>query len=141
MRKFVVIVAKSILALLSLAGVTLLMFTGWLVWHYEYGIGLPDDGKLLAASATGGICSSGGMRTFVPLAEIPPLVRSAVLAYEEPDFYERPVLNVFMEPVRVLFNRSALRSNILGSVTRCFMSSTPIRGIDWHRQPRSDDPC
>jgi membrane carboxypeptidase/penicillin-binding protein len=133
MWKLLIITAKLAIALLSVASVGLFMFAGWLAWHYEYGIGLPDDKKLLVASAAGQICSSGGNHTFVPLAEIPPLIRSAILAYEEPDFYERPSLNLLMEPVRILlFNRSPLRSSISGSVTRCFMISTPIRGFDWH---------
>jgi membrane peptidoglycan carboxypeptidase len=135
MRKFVVIVAKSVLALLSLSGVALLTFTGWLVWHYEYGIGLPDDGKLAAVSATGHICSVGDRRTYVALAGIPPLIRKAVIAYEEPEFYDRPSVNPLTEPVlAALFNRSPRRATISASVTRCLMALSPgcCKGIDWH---------
>jgi len=135
MWKLLIIVAKSALALLSAAGVGLLMFAVWLVWHYEYGIGLPDDVKLATVSATGPICSAGDRRTYLPLAEIPPLVRRAVIAYEEPDFYERPSVNPWTEPVlAALFNRSLRRANISVSVTRCLTSLSPgcCQGIDWH---------
>jgi membrane carboxypeptidase/penicillin-binding protein len=127
MRKSVVIVVKSLVALLLASSVVLAVFMGWLIWHYEYGIGLPDNEKLAAVSAAGKICSSGGKRTFVPLTEIPSLLRSAVLAYEEPDFYDRPSINSFTEPV-------FRQSNISISVTRCLMSLSPgcCRGLDWH---------
>src|SRR5260370_30482739 len=52
MWKLLIIVAKSALALLSAAGVGLLMFAVWMVWHYEYGIGLPAEVKLATVSAT-----------------------------------------------------------------------------------------
>jgi len=135
MRKSVVIVVKSVVALLLASSVVLAVFMGWLIWHYEYGIGLPDSEKLAAVSAAGNICSSGGKRTFVPLTEIPSLLRSAVLAYEEPDFYDRPSINSFTEPVvAALSNRSFRQSNISISVTRCLMSLSPgcCRGLDWH---------
>lgn len=50
MRKALIIFGKSLLALLSLAGVALLWFTGWVIWHYEYGIGLPTESTLSALS-------------------------------------------------------------------------------------------
>jgi hypothetical protein len=57
--------------LLMLSGTILLAWSGLLVWHFEYGLGLPDEGKLAAISGTEQICSTGRSRTFVPLAEIP----------------------------------------------------------------------
>jgi membrane carboxypeptidase/penicillin-binding protein len=126
MRKFVVIVAKSIVALLSLAGVALLMFTGWLIWHYEYGIGLPDKDKLAAVSETGPACSVSDQRTYIPLSEIPALVRQAAIASDEPDFYERLSANPFIErTLASLFNRRPRPAMISQSVTRCLMSLSP----------------
>jgi membrane carboxypeptidase/penicillin-binding protein len=133
MRKFLGVVAKSIAALLLAATLILAVFLGLLVWHFEYGLGLPDREQLLATSGGERICSAGGNRTFVPLAEIPPLLRSAILAYEDPDFYKRPSMNLLMEPVRsVLFNRTALKSTISATVARCFMPSLPISQFDWN---------
>ena len=54
MRKSLIILAKLVLAVLSVAGTGLLILEGWLIWHYEYGIGLPDKDKLAAVSETGG---------------------------------------------------------------------------------------
>jgi membrane carboxypeptidase/penicillin-binding protein len=135
MRKPLIIVAKVILTLLSVSGMGLLGFEGWLIWHYEYGIGLPDADKLAAISAVGPICSVGDRRTYIPLSEIPPLVRQAVIAYEEPDFYERLSANPFTEhALASLFNRPPRPANISNSVTRCLMSLDHKRygGLDWH---------
>jgi len=131
MRKFLVVVARSIAAVLLAATLMLAVWLGWLVWHFEYGLGLPDSRQLLAASDGERICSTGGNRTFVPLAKIPPLLRRAVLAYEEPDFYERPSMNLLLEPVRsVLFNRTVLRSTISATVAYCFMPRLPVNQFD-----------
>jgi membrane carboxypeptidase/penicillin-binding protein len=126
MRKALIIFGKSVLALLSLAGVALLWFTGGLIWRYEYGIGLPDKDKLAAVSETGPACSVSDQRTYVPLSEIPPLVRQAVIAYEEPDFHERLSANPFIEnALASLFNRPPRPAIISQSVTRCLMSLSP----------------
>jgi len=53
MRKPLIILTKVVVALLSAAGMGLLIFEGWLIWRYEYGIGLPDKDKLVAVSKTG----------------------------------------------------------------------------------------
>ena len=123
MRKPLIILAKLALALLSVAATGLLILEGWLIWHYEYGIGLPDNDKLAAVSETGPACSVSDQRTYVPLSEIPPLVRQAVIAYEEPDFYERLSANPFIEnALASLINRPPRPAIISQSVTRCLMS-------------------
>lgn len=136
MRKVLVIVAKSALALLSVAGVGLLVFAGWLVWHYGYAIGLPNDVRIAAvSSATERVCSVDGRRNYLPLAEIPPLLREAVIAYEEPDFYGRSFLGELKElALAGLIDRTPRRSNITTSVTHCLMRLSPecCRAIDWH---------
>jgi membrane carboxypeptidase/penicillin-binding protein len=126
MRKPLIILAKLVLALLSVAGTGLLILEGWLIWHYEYGIGLPDKEKLAAVSETGPACSVSDQRTYVPLSEIPPLVRQAVIAYEEPDFYERLSANPFIEnALASLFDRRPRPAIISQSVARCLMSLSP----------------
>ena len=136
MRKALIIFGKSLLALLSLAGVALLWFTGWLVWHYEYGIGLPTENTLSALSPTDHVCTAGSRGAFVPLADIPPLVRNAVVAYEDPDFYERPSVGPLTQfALAVVSNRRPPLSSISLSVTRdCLRTLNPecCRGIDWH---------
>jgi penicillin-binding protein 1A len=113
----------------------LLIFEGWLIWHYEYGIGLPDKDKLATLSSTAPACSASDRRTYIPLPEIPPLVRQAAIVYEEPEFYERLSLNPLIEfVVAVAFNRRPRPSGITASVTRCLISLDPgcCRAIDWH---------
>jgi penicillin-binding protein 1A len=135
MRKALIIFGKSLLALLSLAGAALLWFTGWLIWHYEYGIGLPTESTLSALPLTDHACAAG-RGAFVPLADIPLLVRKAVVAYEDPDFYERPSVGPLTQfALAVVFNRRPPLSSISLSVTRdCLRTLSPecCRGIDWH---------
>jgi len=126
MRKSLIILAKLVLAVLSVAGTGLMILEGWLIWHYEYGIGLPDKDKLAAVSETGPACSASDQRTYVPLSEIPPLVRQAVIASDEPDFYERLSANPFMEhTLASLFNRRPRPAMISQFVSRCLMSLSP----------------
>ena len=136
MRKALIIFGKSLLALLSLAGVALLWFTGWLIWHYEYGIGLPTESTLSALSPTDHVCATGARGAFVPLADIPPLIRKAVVAYEDPDFYERPAVGPLAQfALAVASDRRPTASNILSWVTRnCLTALSPecCKGIDWH---------
>lgn len=136
MRKALMIFGKSLLALLSLAGVALLWLTGWLVWHYEYGIGLPTESTLSALSSTDHVCAAGGRGAFVPLADIPPLVRKAVVAFEDPDFYASPSAGPLTQfALAAISNRRPTGSNISLSVTRyCLKALSPecCKGIDWH---------
>ncbi|MBR1226151.1 MULTISPECIES: transglycosylase domain-containing protein [unclassified Bradyrhizobium] len=135
MRKPFIIIGKLVVALLSVAGTGLLILEGLLIWHYEYRIGLPDKDKLATLSSTAPACSVSDRRTYVPLAEIPPLVRQAAIAYEEPEFYERLSLNPLIEfGAAMAFNRRPQPSGITTSVTMCLISLSPecCRGIDWH---------
>ncbi|MBI5261928.1 MAG: transglycosylase domain-containing protein [Bradyrhizobium sp.] len=134
MQNVFVVIGKSVLALLSVAGTALLVFTGWFVWHSEYDLGLPDESKLAALSSTERVCSAGGQRLYTPLAEIPPLVRKAVLAYEDPDFYERPHVNPLAAVVLAAHANRRPWSYISVSVTYCLMrlSSECCRGLDRH---------
>jgi membrane carboxypeptidase/penicillin-binding protein len=120
MRKPLIILAKLVVALLSIAGTGLLILEGWLIWHYEYGIALPDERKLATLSAPAPACSVNEQRTYIPLSEIPSLVREAAIAYEEPEFYERPPPNPLIEfVVAVIRNRRPSPAGITMWVTRC----------------------
>ena len=135
MQKSITIVAKLIVALLSVSGMGLLVSEGWLIWHYKYRMGLPNEDKLATVSASSPICSVGGQRAYMPLSEMPPLVRQAVVAYDEPDFYERRSANPFMEHVLdSLFDRPPRPANVSTSVTRCLMSLAHdcCKALDWH---------
>lgn len=119
MRKFIGV----LIALLLVVNATIVAAVGWYVWHYEYGVGLPDRQKLVAVSAADRICSSGGERKFVPLAAVPPIVRAAFLAAEEPDFYDRPLISsLFIEYVRAALSKRMPRGSPISlTVARCLM--------------------
>jgi membrane carboxypeptidase/penicillin-binding protein len=135
MRAPLIILAKLVVGLLSVAGTGLLILEAWLIWHYEYGIGLPSKDKLATFSVAAPACSAIDRETYLPLSEIPLLVRQAAIAFEEPGFYERPSLNLLVELITAgAFNRPPQPSGIMTSVTRCLISLEPecCRGIDWH---------
>ena len=135
MRKPLIILAKLVLALLSVAGMGLLMAEGWLVWHYEYSIGFPDESELAALPSSDHVCSTTGNGAFVPLAEIPPLIRRAAVAFEDPDFYERPAVGPFPQLALAVVSTRKPWSNITVAVTRnCLKALSPqcCMGIDWH---------
>ena len=137
MRKALIIFGKSLLALLSLAGVTLLWFTGWLIWYYEYGIGLPTETTLSTLPPADHVCAAGARGAFVPLTDIPPLIRKAVVAYEDPDFYERPAVGPLAQfALAVVSDRIPPFSKISSLITRrCLKALSPEccrTNIDWH---------
>jgi membrane peptidoglycan carboxypeptidase len=127
MKKFFVLLGKSVLALLSIAGMLLLVLEGWLIWHVEYGIGLPDESRLAALPATGHLCSASPDSPYVALAEIPPLLRKAAVASEDPDFYERPNIGPLAQwGLAVITGRREHWSNITFSVSsNCLQALVP----------------
>ncbi|MBR0782321.1 transglycosylase domain-containing protein [Bradyrhizobium iriomotense] len=135
MRKFLVIAAKTTLALLSLASAGLLAVALYVVWHFEYEVGVPDVARIAAASATGPVCRADKQDPYTPLADIPLLLQKAVIASEEPEFYERPSLNPYFESVfAAIVRREPRSSGITWGVTRCLVagSANCCRGLDWH---------
>ncbi|WP_338831493.1 transglycosylase domain-containing protein [Bradyrhizobium sp. 27S5] len=135
MRKFVIVAAKLILSAVSLVGIGLLLFAGWLVWHYEYALGLPSEDGLASISTTGPACTAAPDRTYISLADIPPLLRKAAIAYEQPDFYEARSLSPIIGIAHAAANGGkGPPSGIIQSVTRCLMSFSTdcCRGIDMH---------
>lgn len=126
MSKALIITGKWALALLSVAGMALLILEGWLICHFEHGVGLPTEARLAKISATALICSADGQRTYVPLSDIPPLVARAILASEEPDFFTRLSIDPFADLVYAMFLGQRPRSsNISRSVAHCMTSLTP----------------
>jgi penicillin-binding protein 1A len=104
----------------------LLILEGWLIWHFEYSIGLPTEARLAQISATEPICSVGGQRAYMPLSDMPPLIAKAVIAAEDSDFYERPSINPFAELIYAAFlNQGPRASNISRSVAHCMTALTP----------------
>jgi len=116
--------------LLSLAVVGLLALAGVLRYLPEYRWGpLPSNDQIAAVSATGPACKADYWGTYVPLAQIPPLVRKAAIASKDTHFYERPPENMLMELARALAGKpqpSISRSGITRSVARCLI---------WHFTP------
>jgi membrane peptidoglycan carboxypeptidase len=135
MHKFIRILVKSVVALLLFSVAALAAGVGWLVWHYDYEIELPDHRQLANVAATGQVCASGGQHMVIPFAAIPSIVRNALLAAEDPDFYRRPPFNPFMEFARAaLFNRRPSSPPLISNmVVRCLVSPvSSCKGIDWH---------
>ncbi|WP_271592639.1 transglycosylase domain-containing protein [Bradyrhizobium sp. CCBAU 65884] len=126
MRKFFVVAAKTALVLLSLGVAGLLAIFAWLVWHYGYSFGLPTEAQLAAVSPTGPACRTDPGRTTIPLADIPPLIRNAVIAYEQPDFYEAWSLNPIVEIALGLgTDRGPRPVGITQSVAHCLKLLSP----------------
>jgi len=112
-----------------LCGPILLAWSGWLVWHFEYGLGLPDRQQLAVISGTEKICSAGHDRTFVSLTDIPPLLRNAVLTTDEPGFYSRPtILKEFA--LAAISDRRPRPATIANQLARCLMPSECCKGLD-----------
>jgi penicillin-binding protein 1A len=88
-KRLIVLLGKTVLGLLSVAGVLLLVLEGWLIWHFEYGIGLPAENRIAALPATGHLCLAEPDSRYVPLTAIPPLLKKAVLVSYDLEFYER----------------------------------------------------
>jgi penicillin-binding protein 1A len=121
MRRFAIILLKSVAVLLLVCFAASVAFAGWVSWYYSARLDLPTVEKLVAVSPADRICSSGGDRVYAPLAAIPLRVRNAVLAVEEPDFYHRRSILVELAGA-VLLEHKPPRAGISVVVTRCLMS-------------------
>ena len=126
-KRLFILFGKSILAVLSLAVVLVLYAEGYVIWYFEYGLGLPTESRLAALPTTGPLCSANPGGSYVPLPEIPPLVRKAVVAYEDRDFYERPYVGPLARLASdIVAGRRPGQSNIIHSVSRdCLCALVP----------------
>jgi len=136
MKRLFILLGKSVLALLSVAGVLLLAFEGWLIWHVEYGIGLPTETQLAALPGTGALCSSKPGNLDLPLNQIPPFLQRAVIASEDPGFDHQTWMNPVAQLIVAIFTgRRPQGSVITFRVSRhCLFALAPdcCRGLDWH---------
>jgi penicillin-binding protein 1A len=136
MRKFLVVTAKTVLAVLSLCGAGLLALALYAVWYCEYEIGVPDVARIAAMSGAGPVCRGDEPVPHVPLADIPALLKKAIIVSEEPEFYERPSLNPYVESaLAAVSNRQPRPSGITWRVTGCLIKASRncCRGLDWHQ--------
>lgn len=126
-RRVFILFGKSILALLSLAVMLLLYVEGYVIWYFEYGLGLPTESRLAALPTEGPLCPTSPNIRFMPLSEIPPLVRNAVVASEDRDFYARPYVGPLARLASdIAAGRRPGRSNIIHSVSRdCLCTLVP----------------
>jgi len=126
-RRVFILFGKSILAVLSIAIVLLLYAEGRVIWYFEYGLGLPTEIRLAALPTTGPLCSANPGSSYVPLSEIPPLVRDAVVASEDRDFYERPHVGPLARlATDIVAGRRPSRSNIIHAVSlQCLWALVP----------------
>ena len=125
MRRFLIVVAKSVLVLISVVAAALLAGIGYLAWRYDYSVTVPDLDKL-AAAPSGRVCSASASQNYLALDEIPLLLRRTLILSEEPEFYARPSLNPFVEiAVGLTADHPPRSSGITISVTRCLGSLNP----------------
>ncbi|HLQ93709.1 MAG TPA: transglycosylase domain-containing protein [Xanthobacteraceae bacterium] len=136
MPKFAHILVKAIAALLVGSISALFGFVGFTVWRIDAQLSLPSYSELTAISAANPICSSNGERIFIPFAAIPPTVRYAFLAAEEPDFFIRQEINILTDLARAaLLDQRPGHSAISSMVVRCIVSSkrdSHVPAGDWH---------
>lgn len=136
-KRLFILLGKSVLAMLSIATVLLLYAEGYAIWYFVYGLGLPSESRVAALPATGPLCSASPESPFVPLSEIPPLLRKAVIASENRDFYERPGVGPLARLASdMATGRRPGGSNIIHSVSRdCLQVLVPecCKGpnLDW----------
>jgi membrane peptidoglycan carboxypeptidase len=134
MRRAFRIAGRATLVLLLVLALGVAAIAGRVVWYYGYEIGIPDHHRVVSAASVS-VCSDGN-RIFVPLANIPLVLRNAVLAAEDPSFYARPPYNPFAEIAKaVLFDdRTGGGSWISTALARCLAHQNPqcCRNIDWH---------
>jgi hypothetical protein len=74
MRRFAIILLKSLAVLLLVCFAASVAFAGWVSWYYSARLDLPTVEKLRAVSPADRICSSGGERTYVALTAVPAVV-------------------------------------------------------------------
>src|SRR5262245_24381017 len=94
MPKALRVAGVATLVLLLTVVIGFAAIVGGMVWYIAYQIRIPDHHRM-ANAASVPICS-GGNRTYVPFADIPPAVSQAMLAAEDPDFYTRRRFNPLM---------------------------------------------
>jgi penicillin-binding protein 1A len=134
-RRVLILFGKSILAVLSLAVMLLLYAEGYVVWYAEYHLGVPTEAELAALPVTGPLCPIEAGSPYVALADMPPLLRQAVIASTGPDFQTRPNLVLPAMVAAIIKGDGRPDTRITFAVTRhCLHVLAPdcCRGTDWH---------
>nr|WP_246739206.1 transglycosylase domain-containing protein [Bradyrhizobium aeschynomenes] len=134
-RRFLILLGKSILAVLSLAVVPLLYAEGYAIWYAEYHLGLPTEAEIAALPATGHLCPLEAGSPYVALADMPLLLRQAVIASAGADFQTRPNLVLPAMAAAIVKGDGRPDTRITFAVTRhCLHALAPdcCRGLDWH---------
>ncbi|WP_315782548.1 MULTISPECIES: transglycosylase domain-containing protein [unclassified Bradyrhizobium] len=135
-RRFLILFGKSILAVLSLAVPLLLYAEAYAIWYAEYHLGVPTEAEIAALPATGHLCPLEAGSPYVPLADMPPLLRQTVIKSTGSDFETRPNL-VLPAMLAAIVKGDGRRpdTRITFAVTRhCLHVLAPdcCRGLDWH---------
>ncbi|CAL76407.1 Putative penicillin-binding protein 1A [Bradyrhizobium sp. ORS 278] len=134
-RRFLILFGKSILAVLSLAVMLLLYAAGYAIWYAEYHLGVPTEAEIAALPGTGHLCPLEAGSPYMPLADMPPLLRQAVVASTGSDFQTRPNLVLPALLAAVVKSDGRPDTRITFAVTRhCLhvLASDCCRGLDWH---------
>ncbi|WP_244423135.1 transglycosylase domain-containing protein [Bradyrhizobium sp. ORS 375] len=121
--------------MLSLAVALLLYVEAYAIWYAEYHLGVPTEAEIAALPATGHLCPLEAGSPYVALADMPLLLRQAVIASTGPDFQTRP--NLFLPAMAAAIIKGDGRpdTRITFAVTRhCLHVRAPdcCRGLDWH---------
>lgn len=129
--------ANILILFLTTLAAAITFVAGWSYGYYGARVELPPPPQLAALSATNGICRPPGARDFLTLETTPPLVRDAVLAAEDPGFFERPPTNPAYDLVRAMFDRTPRRMSVAISapVERCLMTLSRQcwrTRLEWH---------
>ncbi|WP_434914224.1 transglycosylase domain-containing protein [Bradyrhizobium sp. HKCCYLS3013] len=133
-RVFIILLGKSILAVLSLAVVLLLYAEAYAIWYAEYHLGVPTEAEIAALPAAGHLCPLEAGSPHVALADMPLLLRQAVIASAGADFQTRPNL-VLPATMAAIIDGRRPDTRITFTVTRhCLQALAPdcCRGLDWH---------
>jgi membrane carboxypeptidase/penicillin-binding protein len=132
-RRALRIAGRVALVLLVILAVAVAAITARVVWYYGYEIGIPDHHRL-AGAASRPVCADG-KRTFISLADTPTIVRNAVLAAQDADFYARPPYNPLSAiAIALVFEQAPSVSHISFAMARCLISTNPQccrQNIDW----------
>jgi len=122
MRRFANILVTTVLVLAA----AMAFLTGWFFGHYNARIDLPPQQDLRAMSESTGLCRTPGGQEFLDLDVTPAVLRDAVLAAEDPDFFERPA--VWFPGLDLIWGMFVDRSGsdrsvaITAPVQRCLMA-------------------
>ncbi|MGJ4997539.1 transglycosylase domain-containing protein [Bradyrhizobium sp. HKCCYLS3077] len=134
-QRFLILLGKSILAVLSLAVVLLLYAEGYAIWYAEYHLGVPTEAEIAALPATGHLCPLEAGSPYVALADMPPLLRQAIIASTGPDFQTRPNLVLPAMAAAIVKGDGRPDTRITFAVTRhCLHVLAPdcCHSADWH---------